>query len=186
MKGELEKKYEEIVKREMPYKRSVSSCVKLLCRINRKKAIDPKSAVSTSSISLGIKGAHKHLRDMQKAGLIELRSKEQVHVFMDEANPSEPFVFGASEIERIRKIRLSELVRHLIADPAAMRVALESVSASGVEDLSKKAELKDSIFNKIVDSITLGGLRDQHYAYGKIGWRTGSHLWYLSRKMVIA
>lgn len=184
---EFKKQYNELVRKRMPKKRKVETCVELLWRLLKAKALDHKSAISTAKLSEGLKGVRGHLVDMVNVGLVRKKSNEPIRFFLDARDPRKPrYVRDPAQIRLVREANISELLRHIADNPRVAQFALTCVDVPSISNFSALIKKDDDLFSRITEKIMVAGHYNKEYKYGVMGWRTGSLFWYAADIVSVA
>ena len=174
----FEKRADRLLRIAMPTKMKVGDCIMLVSRMSKARAFDIGSAVRTSTISIGISGAYKHLMDMKDAGLIERKPGRIRHFFVDESNAPKIFV-PFDQIDATWERSINEMTRQAIEKARAGKAILDFLGIKKQDEIYDKLYEEYKLYNGTVDMLKSKRLLDRGYRFSKIGWRNSSHRWYL-------
>ena len=167
-----------LVRGAMPTKIKVGECVLLISRMSKASAFDIRSAVRTSTISVGIGGAYQHLTDMKNAGLIERKPGRIKHFFVDESNAPKIFV-PFDQIDATWERSISEITRQAVEKERTGKAILDFLGIEKPDEIYDKLHEEYKLYNDTVDMLKSKRLLDSGYKFDNIGWRNSSHRWYL-------
>jgi hypothetical protein len=183
--GEFRKKAEKLVREKLPNKRKVGSCVELLWRLYRYTQADPDEGVLMSRFTQGIKGAGKHLRDMEQVGLVDVTQGDLVHFIIDLTGSTTVWARGRDEISALIDRYISELIREIEDNPDTRRCAYASVGVNTKDDFIAEVSNNDKSLDKAVKAVEAKGLHNKSsYAYSMLNWRTVGNRWSLGNAIL--